>query len=42
MTESSEGVGGGITGGGVAGQGGLKAKGVGLGFPICGCADLKG
>ena len=38
---STEGAGGGIAGGGVIVRGGLEAKGVGLGFPICCCTDPK-
>ena len=42
MRGSTEGAEGGTAGGGVTARGGLEAKGVSLGFPICCCADLKG
>ena len=42
MTGSNEGAGGGTVDGGVTARGRLEAKGVGLEFPICCCADPKG
>ena len=39
MTGSTEGAGGGTIGGGVSTRGRPGVKDVGLGFPICCCAD---
>ena len=42
MTGSTEDVGGGTAGGSVMARGRPGAKDVGLGFPICCCANPKG